>query len=117
MDLRDKKRNHTTYLSRKFKGCYYQFKTKIGTGGAGKVYLVLLKDIKTGMVKNVYAGKIILESYLLNKNTEKRRENLCREIEMLKLADKDSSVTLVEQISEVDKTLLIQDYANGGTLN
>ena len=103
-------------MSRRFKGCYYQFQTKVGEGGSGKVYTVLLRDMRTDIVKNIYAGKVVLESYLLNKNTEKRRENLNREIEMLKLAEKASSVTLVELISKVDRTVLIQDYANGGSL-
>ena len=58
--------------------------------------------MRTDIVKNIYAGKVVTESYLLNKNTEKRRENLKSEIEMLKLADKASSVTLVELISKVD---------------
>ena len=108
---------HSSYLSRKFKGYYYHFVTQIGSGGSGNVYTVLLRDIKTDIAKNLYAGKIVLESYLLNKNTEKRRENLRREIEMLSIADGAHSVTLVEQIhTEVDRTVLIQDYANGGSL-
>ena len=59
---------------------------------------MLLKDIKTLEVKKIFAGKIILESYLLNKNSEKRRENLRREIELLGMVHSSSSVTLVELI-------------------
>ena len=107
----------TTYPSRKFKGCYYQFLTRIGKGSSGNVYTVLLRNIKTDRVKNLYAGKVVLESYLLNNNTEKRRENLRREIDMLSTADRATSVTLVEQINAADdRTVLIQDYANGGSL-
>ena len=77
---------------------------------------MLLKDINTNQVKGLYAGKIILESYILNKNTERRRLNLKREIELLSIADKRSSVTLVELITAPDCTVIIQDYANGGSL-
>ena len=52
-------------------------------GGSGNVYLAFLKDVKTQRVKQLFAGKIVLESYLLNKNSERRRENLRREIELL----------------------------------
>ena len=107
----------TTYPSRKFKGYYYQFLSRIGKGSSGNVYTVLLRNIKTDRVKSLYAGKVVLESYLLNKNTEKRRENLRREIDMLSSADRATSVTLVEQINAADdRTVLIQDYANGGSL-
>ena len=76
-----------------------------------------MKDIKTHHVKQLFAGKIILESYLLEKNTEKRRQNLKREIDILSIADCSSSVTLVELIeTEPDRTVIIQDYANGGSL-
>ena len=105
-----------TYLSRKHRGCYYQFINCIGKGGSGEVYTVLLKDRKTDKVKKLLAGKIVLESWLLNKNTKKRRENLRREIEILQLADKVASVTLVEQFQTFEGTILIQDYINGGSL-
>ena len=68
-------------------------------------------------MKRIFAGKIILESYILKKNTEKRRKNLEREIDILSIADCSSSVTLVELIkTEPDRTVIIQDYANGGSL-
>ena len=73
--------------------------------------------MKTHCVKKLFAGKIILESYLLEKNTQKRRQNLKREIDILSIADGSSSVTLVELIeTEPDRTVIIQDYANGGSL-
>ena len=73
--------------------------------------------MKTHHVKKLFAGKIVLESYILNKNTEKRRKNLEREIELLGIADSFSSVTLIELIeTEPDHTVIIQDYANGGSL-
>lgn len=73
--------------------------------------------MKTQHVKKLLAGKIVLESYILNKNTEKRRKNLKREIELLGMADSFSSVTLIELIeTEPDHTVIIQDYANGGSL-
>ena len=64
------------YPSKKFAGCFYQFGKRIGKGGSGSVYQVFLKDMKTQHVKKLLAGKIVLESYILNKNTEKRRKNL-----------------------------------------
>ena len=40
-----------------------------------------------------------------------------REIDILSIADCSSSVTLVELIeTEPDRTIIIQDYANGGSL-
>ena len=105
------------YPSKKFAGCFYQFGKRIGKGGSGSVYQVFLKDMKTQHVKKLLAGKIVLESYILNKNTEKRRKNLQREIELLGMADSFSSVTLIELIeTEPDHTVIIQDYANGGNL-
>ena len=69
---------------------------------------MLLRDLKTDTVKKLYAGKIILESYLRNKDADKRRENLQREIEILSAADRRTSVTLVEQVhAEADRTILI----------
>ena len=80
----------------------------MGSGGSGSVFQVFLKDAKTHQVKKLLAGKIILESYILNKNTTKRRENMKREIELLSTADKHSSVTLVELIeTEPDRTVII----------
>ena len=50
----------------------------------------------------------MLESYLSNKNSERRRENLRREIVLLQLAGTSSSVTLVELIEiEADRTVII----------
>ena len=58
-----------------------------------------------------------MESYLHSKDSERRRENLLREIKLLQLADCLSSVTLIELIeTEPDCTIMIQDYANGGSL-
>ena len=88
--------------------CFYQFGKRIGKGGSGSVYQVYLKDEKTHHVKKLFAGKIVLESYILNKNTEKRRKNLEREIELLGIADSFSSVTLIELIeTEPDHTVII----------
>ena len=103
-------------MSRKFEGCYYEFSKRIGQGGSAEVYTVLLRDLKTDKVENLYAGKVVLESWLLNKNTRKRRENLRREIEILKLTDMATNVTLVEKFKTVEGTVLIQDYVNGGSL-
>ena len=95
------------YPSRNFPGCYFQFGKKIASGGSGDVYQVFLKDTRTKHVKKLLAGKIIKESYILNKNTAKRRENLMREIELLSMADKLSSVTLLELIETNDRTVII----------
>ena len=35
------------FLSKKFPGHYYELSAKLGVGGVGTVYGVLLKDIKT----------------------------------------------------------------------
>ena len=76
-----------------------------------------MREKRSQRVKRIFAGKIILESYILKKNTEKRRKNLEREIDILSIADCSSSVTLVELIeTEPDRTIIIQDYANGGSL-
>ena len=67
-------------------------------------------------MKKLYAAKIVLESFILQ-NTEKRRSNLMSEIELLRTVDCNSSVTLIELIeTEPDRTVIIQDYANGGSL-
>ena len=80
------------------------------------MHQVFLKDIETQSVKKLYAAKIVLESYILQ-NTERRRGNLKSEIELLSIADSSSSVTLIELIqTEPDRTVIIQDYANGGSL-
>ena len=41
------------------------------------------------------------------RNEEQRRKNLQREIELLKVADKKTSVPLVEIFKEKDRTVLI----------
>ena len=81
------------------------------------MYIVYLRDIQTAKVRKLYAGKIVLESYLHNKNSDRRRENLRREIDLLQLAESTDSVTLIELIeTDPDRTVIIQDYANGGSL-
>ena len=108
--------NSYTYPSAKFTGCFYQLGKKIGKGGTCSVHQVFLKDIETQSVKKLYAAKIVLESFILQ-NTEKRRSNLMSEIELLRTVDCNSSVTLIELIqTEPDRTVIIQDYANGGSL-
>ena len=105
------------FTSNTFPGHYYRFGEKIGSGGSGNVYQVYLKDTQTHLVKRLFAGKIILESYLLQKSTEKRRKNLSREIDILSTVDSSASVRLVELIdTEPSGTIIIQDFANGGSL-
>ena len=58
-----------------------------------------------------------MESYLHLKDFERRKKNLSREIRLLQLANCHTSVTLVELIeTEPNRTIMIQDYANGGSL-
>ena len=60
---------------------------------------------------------MIYEHFLKKKNEEIRRKNLAREIDLLRVADSKTSVTLVDLIVDEDRTILIQDYANGFSLN
>ena len=57
------------------------------------------------------------ETFIRDKNSERRRQNLDREIDLLKIVDKKSSVTLVELLQDGNRSVLIQDFANGGSLN
>ena len=43
--------------------------------------------------------------------------NLQREIDVLKMADKKHSITFIELIKQEDRVIVIQDFANGGSLN
>ena len=105
------------YASKKFTDSFYELGNKIGFGTSGEVYQVMLKDNTTRSIKKLFAGKVILESYLYSKNAEKKVENLKREIEILSIVDRQHAVTLVELIEiEADRTIIIQDYANGGSL-
>ena len=40
-----------------------------------------------------------------------------REIDLLKMADRRYSITLVELFRQPDRVIMIQDFANGGSLN
>ena len=80
------------------------------------MHQVFLKDIETQSVKKLFAAKIVFESYILQ-HTKRRRSNLMSEIELLSTADCNSSVKLIELIlTEPHCTIIIQDYANGGSL-
>ena len=83
----------------------------------GSVHYVLFRNLDTGKIDNIYAGKVVQASFILNKNSIKRMQNLEREIEILQIADIETSVTLIEIFREEDQTILIQDFANGGSLN
>ena len=100
-----------------FPGHYYEKLEKIGEGGMGTVVLVVLRESRTGRYRGIYACKIIYEHFLKKKNEEMRRKNLAREIELLKAANKKTCVTLVDLIVDEERTILIQDYANGFSLN
>ena len=105
------------YASKKFNDSFYELGNKIGSGTSGEVYQVMLKDNTTRSIKKLFAGKVILESHLYSKNAEKKVENLKREIDILSIVDRQHAVTLVELIEiEADRTIIIQDYANGGSL-
>ena len=55
-----------------------------GQGGMGTVFAVKLCENSSGRVKGLYACKIILKSFILSKNTDKRKLDLEREIKLLK---------------------------------
>ena len=40
-----------------------------------------------------------------------------REIDILKITDPETSVTLIELIEDNERYILIQEYVNGGSLN
>ena len=46
-------------ISTVFEGHYYEQIDQIGEGGQATVYWVLLRDVKTDRVKNIYAAKIV----------------------------------------------------------
>ena len=78
---------------------------------------MFLRDIETNKVKKLFVGKVVMESYLHLKDFERRKKNLSREIRLLQLGNCLTSVTLVELIeTEPNCTIMIQDYANGGSL-
>ena len=68
-------------------------------------------------MKNIFAAKIVYESFLKGKNKERRKMNLQREVDLLKMADKRYSITLIELFKQPDRVIMIQDFANGGSLN
>ena len=58
----------------------------------GTVFTVKLVEDSSGKVIGIYACKIILKSYLMAQNTERRNLDLQREISLLKEADAETSV-------------------------
>ena len=65
----------------------------------------------------MYAYKVVLKSFIQSKNSEKRQNDLLREIELLKQADEETSVKFIEHIEQKDRTILIQAFANALNLN
>ena len=83
----------------------------------GTVFTVKLVKNSTKKAIGMYACKVVLKSFIQSKNTEKRQMDLKREIDMLKLADEETSVKFIEHIEQQDRTVLIQAFANALNLN
>ena len=65
----------------------------------------------------MYACKIVYEQYIKTQVGQQRNSNLEKEIDILSKADKKTSVSLVELIKEKERSVLIQDFANGVSLS
>ena len=84
----------------------YEFKSELGEGGYGKVYLVRHKKMD-----QLRAMKII------SVNSKNQDEKTDEEIELLKKLDHPNIVKLFEYFSDDDKYYLITEYCRGGDLS
>ena len=84
----------------------YEFKSELGEGGYGKVYLVRHKKMD-----QLRAMKII------SVNSKNKDEKTDEEIELLKKLDHPNIVKLFEYFSDDDKYYLITEYCRGGDLS
>ena len=84
------------------------------------MYAVLLKDKLNQRAVRLYAAKVIYEEFLTHPDEmeeARRRLNLKNEIDVLKVANPDSSVTLIEFVQDSTRHIMIQEFLNGGNLN
>ena len=101
------RREDCLFLSETFPGHYYELTSKLGEGGIGVVYAVLLKDLETRKPVKLLAAKVINKKHLQQKNGKRRKLNLMREIDILSIADSKTSVTLIEGIEDDSRYILI----------
>ena len=71
------------------------------------MFTVSLVEDATNKAIGMYACKVVLKSFIQSKNSEKRRSDLLREIDLLKQADEETSVKFIEHIELTDRTVLI----------
>ena len=71
------------------------------------MFTVSLVEDATNKAIGMYACKVVLKSFIQSKNSEKRRSDLLREIDLLKQADEETSVKFIEHIEQTDRTVLI----------
>ena len=64
----------------------------------GTVFTVKLVEDATNKATGIYACKVILRTYIMAQNTEKRQLDLQREINLLREADEETSVKFIEHI-------------------
>ena len=105
--MKQRSENFQTIASEKFPGHCYQLVDQLGQGGMGTVFSVKLCEVSTIKVRGMYACKVILRTFIMSQQTEKRKLDLQREIELLKLADEKTSVKFIEHIEQPDRTVLI----------
>ena len=101
------KRDDILLFSENFPGHYYEFSSKLGEGGMGFVYAVLLKELETRQPVKLLAAKVINKKHLNKKNAKHRKLNLMREIEILSITDSKTSVSLIESIEDDSCYILI----------
>ena len=73
----------------------------------GTVFTVKLVEDESSKAVGIYACKVVLKSFIMASNTEKRQLDLQREINLLREADEETSVKFIEHIELSDKTVLI----------
>ena len=93
-------KSELTFPSKKFPGHYYELQSQLGDGGAAVVFSVLLREQESAKAIKLYAAKVVYETHLRERNEERRRLNLQRELEILEITDPESSVTLIEFITD-----------------
>ena len=115
--LKEQHSDKLTFESTKYKDHYYEVVDRAGQGTTSVVYYVMLRAKEDHRAVQLYAAKMIGTQYLDDKTGQNRREDLKREVSILGRVDPATSVTLVEVLYDHNCFIIVQDLANGGTLN